>query len=270
MLSTHIGITVDYYSDMSKSNSHMVAEAALHAMRELVLRVTRSSVVKVLPKILETLRACVQEESWPVRDAAVGALGAVLSTFAFEVRQIEEEASTCESEDTPALFLRVCCKQLLDAIPSVRETAAVALAHICSLRDDVNIRKAAREAVVHHLAAHLDITEAPSKVENPNKMNKTFLPSSMLTASSSSSAIIPPAPPRSDLQRQVAGWRKGGGWGCCLDCMEVRQGSVQDAKEGCLTLFQELPIGGEKLFRAPQPLLKLIASKYPQYLAYFE
>ena len=73
-------------------------------MRELVLRVTRSSVVKVLPKILETLRACVQEESWPVRDAAVGALGAVLSTFAFEVRQIDEEASTCESEDTRFVF----------------------------------------------------------------------------------------------------------------------------------------------------------------------
>ncbi len=272
LLSAHVTITVAYYSEMTKSNSHMIAESGLHAMKELALRVPRASVVKVLPQILETLRACVQDESWPVKDAAVGALGSVLATFAFEISEMEADSSVDEDGKISTLFFRVCCEQLLDAIPSVRETAAVALADICSLKGDASVRKAAREAVCSHLVSHLDIAAAQKREEDSKKTGKAFLPSALLAVKPTSlpGPPSPPPPPHDDKQRGGGGWRKAGGWGCCLDCMEVRQGSVRDAEEGCLTLLQELPASGGELFHASQPLLKLVASKHPQYLALFE
>ena len=249
----------------------MIAEAALHALKELALRVPRSSVMKVLPVILQALRACVQEESWPVKDAAVGALGSVLATYSFDIGQIEEDAGVDDYEKVSFLFFRVCREQLLDAIPSVRETAAVALTNICSLRGEESVRKAARAAVCAHLEAHLDRASAQKKEETSKMKASSFLPPALLAnAQPQSSSAMPPPAHGSGDKKQGAEWRKGGGWGCCLDCMEVRKGSVQDAEEGCVTLLQELPVGGSKLLQVSQPVLKLIASKHPQHLTLFE
>ena len=228
--------------------------------------------MKVLPVILQALRACVQEESWPVKDAAVGALGSVLATYSFDIGQIEEDAGVDDYEKVSSLFFRVCREQLLDAIPSVRETAAVALTNICSLRGEESVRKAARAAVCAHLEAHLDRASAQKKEETSKMKANSFLPPALLANAHphSSSTMSPPAPVSGGNKKQGAEWRKGGGWGCCLDCMEIRKGSVQDAEEGCLTLLQELPVGGSELLQVSQPVLKLIASKHPQHLALFE
>ena len=89
----NIELVAAYYSEQTKSNSHMVSEAALHAIKELSTRLSRSDVVKVLPLLVETLGACVQDHSWPVRDAAIGALGSLVVTFAAEISDMEAAGS---------------------------------------------------------------------------------------------------------------------------------------------------------------------------------
>ena len=89
LLAGNIGLVVNYYSEQSRSNSHMVAEAALQAIKEVSTRLQRVQVVKVLPVVLQTLVACVQDHSWPVRDAAVGALGALVVAFSKEIADLE-------------------------------------------------------------------------------------------------------------------------------------------------------------------------------------
>ena len=281
LLSTHVGITASYYSEMTRSNSHMVAEAALHAMKELALRVPRASVLKVLPLLLETLHACVLEESWPVRDAAVGALGSVISTYSFEITQLEEADSSGSSDSgrdkdkdgIVTVFLDVCRKQLVSAIGSVRETAAVALADICGMKGEAGVRQAAREATCAHLAEHLitcsdGSTSAGKRGKNiSTSAPLSFLPPAMLSLPVA--GVAPPQPPGTGSKKGSSQWRRGGGWGCCLDCMEIRQGSVQDAEDGCTTLLSELPSRG-KAFQAPEELIKVIAIRHPQYLTLFE
>ena len=67
----------------------------------------------------------------------------------------------------------------------------------------------------------------------------------------------------------AADCRAGGGWGCCLDCMETREGSVEDAEEGCVSLLEELTPERVVLV-ASESLSKFVAAKYPQHLSLFQ
>ena len=83
----YLDLVVVYYCESSKSQNHETAEAACAAMTELLTRLekeyvcdtTRSGAAttataastpagrSVIPAILQALRACVQDLSWPVR-----------------------------------------------------------------------------------------------------------------------------------------------------------------------------------------------------------
>jgi hypothetical protein len=293
LLSSNIGIVAAYYSDMTRSNSHMTAEAALQAIRELALRMPRNDVRKVLPLLLETLCACVQEESWPVRDAAVGSLGALLLTFASEIEGMDDVCSGGGDEDGSGsgsgsgggvpiipLMLRVCAKQLTDTIASVRDTAAVALAGLCDVQGSQHMRRLAQEAAVAHLIEHLDVSSSSSsssaagkKKGGGTKPQMSFLPPAMLAQPGAGGTTASSAAAAAGLGmnkgKAGSGWRKGGGWGCCLDCMEVREGSPEDAADGCLALLDELPASGCVVLPASAALIESVQRRHPQYTGLF-
>ena len=276
LLAGNIELVASYYRDQTKSNSHMVSEAALHAMKELGTRLPRSHVLKVLPVLIETMVACAQDHSWPVRDAAVGALGSLTVTFASEISDMEaagtfalpqvEDDGGRGREGVVEVLLRVCRTQLKDTIASVRDTAAVALADMCAVRGCDEYRDKAREAVVSHLQEHLlgaDVKQEASEQNVPS-----FLPPSMIEAAiAAKSAAGPQAHERA--KPDTSKWRRGGGWGCCLDCVEIREGTPQDALEGCLSLLDELA-PGKVVLEASEALCKLVAGKYPAHLVLFE
>jgi len=209
------------YAEMSKVNNHMISEAACSAMAELISRIDRNVVQTQLPRFVEALAACLADDSWPVRDSSCVATGVLLRHFG-------KEAIECDSEII-ASFLDVCARHLQDAVWSLRENAALALGNACQ-SENAELSEKIKSFITSYLNANLgkaiDATVGTRTI--------SFLTSEQLLALEPASS--PPSAPHNP--KKVA-WRQGGGWGCCLDCMETRAGDGCDISSGAVYLLRE-------------------------------
>lgn len=118
LVQKYINPVVNYYVSQTKANNHAVREAACACIAELASKIKQDAVRPHVPRLLNTLLECFQDESWPVRDAACLACGNFVMCYPEESRN--------SMESLYPMFFR----NLRDCISSVRQGAASALANV--------------------------------------------------------------------------------------------------------------------------------------------
>jgi hypothetical protein len=113
LLCQFISETVEHYIFASKARNHEVSEAALHALGEVVAKLPPESTRNYLPAIGSCICSCINDSSWPVRDAACASSGFLVSQFPVEV--LEQDQLIC--------IMDAWMKHLEDSIWSVRDNA---------------------------------------------------------------------------------------------------------------------------------------------------
>ena len=290
LLLTHAELAAAYYLDMSRSQNHETSEAACAAMAELatVLPASTTATETVVRTMLQAVRACVQDPSWPVRDAALHSIAALLQHCSQAVLAVERDETADPAAEVPtlAMFLAACTAHLSDPLPSVRNNAAAALTMACSAAD-----ASISGPCFHHLlgmaATQLSNGNVQRVLHGPNAdaaidasagltapvRPKAFLsPQALALLQKNAHAVqssqrvamdvpLPPPtptphshptpplaeqptyplpPPSIPANAPRSQWRRGGGWGCCLDCMVVRDRTATDALQGTVALLHQL------------------------------
>ena len=125
------------------TENHAVREAACLCAGELAAKLPTAALKPHASSLVAALTDCLDDQSWPVREGACTACAQLLDHFAPEC-----------AVQLPAV-LRTCWEQLTDNIPSVRESAAAALAAAArAYGDDV------RKDMVRELSVVLKAAEA--------------------------------------------------------------------------------------------------------------
>jgi hypothetical protein len=244
----------------------------------------------VIPTAIEALRACARDPSWPVSDAALKALGILLKYYGEETVALDTAAAIKASEtevdcsndrkvsdvkepeegseeigstntdttSTVDIFFDICEKHLCDALQSVREHAAIALADACTSSCE-SVAEKSMSLLLRKLNDGLDMDKlrmsaAFGGAKSMKKKGPSFLsPAAQKVLEENSRRVAAAAllsktdengatdalksPSMASIRRQ---WRRGGGWGCCLDCMVVRPSTEIDALDGYVFLLREL------------------------------
>ena len=134
---------VSFYVGMAEAENHAVREAACLCAGELAAKLPTAALKPHASSLVAALTDCLDDQSWPVREGACTACAQLLDHFAPEC-----------AVQLPAL-LRTFWEQLADNIPSVRESAAAALAAAArAYGDDV------RKDMVRELSVVLKAAEA--------------------------------------------------------------------------------------------------------------
>lgn len=118
LVQKYIKDVVEFYILQTGADNHAVREASCSCIAELAAKLQRDSVEPFVPRLLQTLLVCFQDDSWPVRDAACLACGNFVVCFPDECRS-----------SLDALF-PLFFTNLEDNITSVRQGAAAALANV--------------------------------------------------------------------------------------------------------------------------------------------
>lgn len=71
VLSPCIIIQVQFYVTQSEADNHAVREAACACIAELATKLDKDRVRPHVSKLLDTLKVCFQDDSWPVRDGKI-------------------------------------------------------------------------------------------------------------------------------------------------------------------------------------------------------
>lgn len=239
LVETHIESFITTYTEMSKANNHMISEAACSAIAEILCRIDRNAVFVHLDCMVQALGSCLKDDSWPVRDSSCVATGHLLRNYGEEV--------CLSSEDLISTFIDVCSRHLKDAIWSLRENAAIALIEALQsgcfrLKDKIiafvetylaeQLGAAYSRPTQKKVLSFLSPGQMAILDANAASGGKTISP---ISASSKDSSEMKQNPSVAKSQ-----WRQGGGWGCCLDCMDAREGDSADVSSGAFYLFREL------------------------------
>lgn len=208
-----------YYSEASKSHNHVICEAACHSMAELASKILTSlpseeTVEECVNILVEALFNCLNDHSWPIRDAASLSMGIVARYFPTHTKQ-----------NFDAIWKRWLLN-LKDSIWSVRENAALAIGHmLCSENLDT---------VEYCFNSTLEYLSTKFLMALQVKREINFIPTTMYDT------MVSTAKRESNDEITKSTWRQGGGWGCCIDCMEPRKGGNTETSDGCVYLFREL------------------------------
>lgn len=108
---------ISFYEIQCNADNHAVREAACQSLAEATIRLESSAVESFVPRIVNALVECFKDESWPVRDHACTALGAVTAHF----------GSAVDRTGRLPELLELFTAHLADNIVSVRENTAVSL-----------------------------------------------------------------------------------------------------------------------------------------------
>lgn len=287
LLLQHVKHAIDHYTmTMSSARNHMVCEAAVNALSEITLRLNLSVIWPFQRQIHEALLGCLNDERWPVKDAACLASGRILRRFPpLQISPVTNEVGSLDMELTNQ-FLHHWEEHLRDCIWSVRENAAFACAE--ALVTDTFVLEnttasssvEAREGIEqwrrlvwrlvsqfiqqHLLTAVGDVDESvdivvPSSVDAPvNSVTvqrrviqskiESFLPIAMVEAHEQkkrqSNDVMPLSTPENDeglaraADSAAQSYRKG--WGCCVDCVNLREPYSWEVTQGALYLLREV------------------------------
>ncbi|KAJ8309492.1 hypothetical protein KUTeg_014366 [Tegillarca granosa] len=86
LVAKYIKEVVDYYIEATDADNHAVREAACACIAELGSKIDKNVVCPFIPRLLEALLICFNDDSWPVRDAACVACGNFVMCFPEESR----------------------------------------------------------------------------------------------------------------------------------------------------------------------------------------
>jgi hypothetical protein len=246
LLTTHIASALDYYTSMClTSSNHMVVEAGCHALAEVIARVDRGAVLESdrLPLVVDTLTQCLKDERWPVRDAACSSTGLLVRWYPDQSLPVLDE------------YLRLWQINLRDCIWSVRENAAVAYSEAMQSGMGDEESPSGREVRIEVFASCVSyisnnlLAALKDHVNVDKKKDFSFLPLAMLAPYKQKAAIdstvLPldssvSSPPLALSVAAVPPASKKKGWGCCVDCVELRPAAPWEVTHGALYLLREL------------------------------
>lgn len=307
---THIPEVISYYiRTMAVAKNHMVCEAAIHALSEVMLRLDETVVSQFQSEVQDALLDCLNDDRWPVKDAACLASGRILRRFP-PIRLIEKKVLYhTDTTDTKKhvdwtkakQFLQHWQHHLVDCIWSVRENAAFAFAETLvtetlvgkdEATSDVAMLREEWIAMVWDMVRHclqaqllvglgdvddsIEILSAASTSDSASDNNTaegvsvvrtrrpvqskidSFLPVDMVMAAEKRKLLkqqLQAAPhPEPDengnksdeitntstttSESEVTNYRKG--WGCCVDCINLRAPFAWEVSQGALYLLREL------------------------------
>lgn len=302
LLAQHAAEVATYYCNMTRARNHMTAEAACQAMAEFCEKIDISAVRHHVPLILETLCACLEDDRWPVRDAAIIASGIVVRYFPLE---------KITQESLPVL-MAAWSSNLRDFIWSIREHAAIAFAealqcqHLEGRGEEVaELRRTVLHTALQYIddnllyvlhqgatstastSTSLSTSDTTAVSGGAIKGVKNFLPDSLLqsdaaakrrlvqqqqqvkhgptdSASTTTDATFAAGtlPSSNITSADVTATSKGEavnsggegegssgakrsskdrkGWGCCIDCIELRSCQPWEVSHGALYLLREV------------------------------
>ena len=238
-VTAHITAIVDHYILMSKASNHMVCEASLLALSELILRIERRSLLENIPKIAENILWCLNSESWPVKDSATIASGSLLKEYSEECRTYVP------------LFIESWCGSLKNPIWSVRENSSNAFGDVLNSVDS-DIKNIIYNAAIEHLDINILAAVRDSFVDDKPAQ---FIPPDMLKFMAENEKAILKKSKINSMNNKVNHTSSSGihshdnemtgqslkiSWGCCLDCLELRSGSPAETSDGCIYLLRNL------------------------------
>lgn len=247
----------------------MVCEAACYALAEFATKLPHplqeNPTASYLYDSVMALQECLHDERWPVKDAASITSAKILRLYFLD------------QEELIADFLALYETGLEDCIWSVRENAAIAIAEVVAgalsagggaaqsvflFDQDSNHSSSAvfvrkllercKELINRYLLLPLrELTNSKVEVNKSTSSNSSggggfsFLPKGMLITNSTFPGV---APPQNDVfhglihpnQSSSSGFRKG--WGCCIDCVELRQAKPWEVTQGSLYLLREISL----------------------------
>jgi hypothetical protein len=200
----------DYYIKSSEDQNHMISEAACHAIGEIYRKLSPNEKLDHCHGMfLSALTRALKDPRWPVRDAALIPSAILLQLYA-------------KSSNLSSPFYPLWSERLQDSIASVRENAAAAFAEL--LRSPVaEVQENAKAFCDKYIEDHLLIALRAKPVAV-----KTFLPMEMLQPKGTNSSIV----------NATSGKKKG--WGCCIDCAELKKAADWELTHGALVLFREM------------------------------
>lgn len=280
LLVKNVSQTVSYYhKQMQTAKNHMVCEAACHALCELLIRMDYDVIVEFASSSLDVLLdSCLMDERWPVKDAACMSSGRILQRFPLSL----PTTSTVSNNDRLGRFVSRFEHHLQDCIASVRENAAVAYVQ-AMLSSDTEVNDFLLEAAVRYIDKFLligteDEDEQQLQKDGVQQQSRiqSFLPLAMLQKKTENIASeIQPQLMSSEIAgmgvdlnilramtsnssngpaavNDMNAMRKG--WGCCMDCVELRTAQPWELSHGALWLLREVVIN-------KQPMLLLQKSE---------
>jgi hypothetical protein len=235
----HFDEVSDYYITSTKHKNHMICEAACHAIGEIILKLKNPKITEKASLFLATIEASLDDNRWPVYDAALIPSAQILR-FYFSSKQ--EDVMICEK------FYPIWSQRLHDSIWSIRENAAMAFGEIM-MSSNQSIVDNVQKYCFQYLSRYFlfvfqkktssisgDVCNNNAAV--PVKASKitSFLPAAMLQKPNPSASDLTvnasaSLPDRSKLKK---------GWGCCIDCAELRPSQEWEYSHGCLYLIREM------------------------------
>eukprot|EP01040_Poterioochromonas_malhamensis_P007301 gene7301-7877_t len=241
-LAEGISDVIAYYIRCTRHQNHMICEAACLAIGEVVSKLTSSLTVSLVEAVSDALLICLNDMRWPVRDAALLPSGLLFRLYS-------DVYPTIITTTRVHLFLPLWRERLQDSIWSVRENAAVTIVEACqclnqTLADVIIVF--AYQYIEEHLFQALSqkiLPLPPSSSSGGGKTSKitSFLPPAMLlpyTNLSHPSHHDIPSAATSDQSLPSSSLKKG--WGCCIDCAELRKASEWEISHGAFYLLREL------------------------------
>ncbi|CDI98378.1 Armadillo type fold [Echinococcus multilocularis] len=220
--------TLDYFVEESKSENHVVREAACACMAEVGIKLPRDHLRPHLNRLLEALTMCFEDQSWPVRDAACIGLGNLVSVFPAETRAAGYTDLMAER------FLH----NLVDCIPSVREGAAASIAKVLQGANDPELEKMYLDFAEKQLD---DIVDQP--VDSKGAVSMSRGPGANVVVRSGNEAHD--AKHTNQVMYScgsLATRVNKGGSGCCMDDTFQRPSQLWERADGAIRLIGEMGI----------------------------
>ena len=259
--------TLAYYVSMTHARNHMVAEAACHSLSEYCAKLSPSLSAPYYADALDALDACLRDERWPVKDAACLASGTLWRVMDLPLSQsvptlslpLPAALSVPRSESLSlslvqrvAVFLSLYRECLRDCIWSVRENAAIAVGETLKSKD-CDVATIARTSALQYVTDKLMDALPRGEGERETATAFSFLPREMVAAAEDrkrerekeAMALMPSINPMgvvSSVSGSMPNTVNRRGWGCCIDCVDLREALPWEVSQGALYLLREIAL----------------------------
>jgi hypothetical protein len=200
----------DYYLESISNKNHMISEAACHAIGEIYEQLSGVVVTNNYENFLVGLENALKDQRWPVRDAAQIPSAVVLQKYENKIDRVRE-------------FYPLWATLLQDSIMSVRENSAFSFSRLLSATS-IEIRKETKSYCSGYVKENL--LRALIGLNGNSKKITSFLPVGMLS--------------KSEPSQEKQALKKG--WGCCIDCADIKPALDWEISHGAVILLREIAI----------------------------
>eukprot|EP00127_Corallochytrium_limacisporum_P001876 Clim_evm31s88 gene=Clim_evmTU31s88 len=228
LVEEYISDVVTFYIAQTQADNHAVREAACACIAELGIKIKKDVIAPHVMTLLEALIVCLKDESWPVRDASLTAIGRFASAFPTESKE------RFEMEILPLMLEHVG-----DNINSVREDASIALVMVVEAMNNDNLFTKVKTWFTEHILKAEE--QKPESKKNANlEATTTFgvaKPIGDLKHAHDNDDALHTDQVMYSCGSLAPKLRRGGG---CMDHAFKKPTEPWEWSDGCIYLYREL------------------------------